>query len=124
MESCRDTLFDCRVGQQVAGDLLNRELIERHVAIESIDHPVAITPRIQANAVLLVTIAVRIAGEIQPVAAPFFAVMRRGEQTIDQPLLGLRRPIVQKGLDFRRRRQETGQIEGNATDQCPCVRFR
>ena len=32
------------VRQHVAGDLLDRELVERHVAVEGVDHPVAVLP--------------------------------------------------------------------------------
>ena len=44
VETRRDLLVERRVRQQVARDLLDRELIERHVAVERVDHPVAPRP--------------------------------------------------------------------------------
>jgi len=44
MESSSDKLVRGWVGQQVAGDLFNRELGKRHVTIQRIDHPVAVFP--------------------------------------------------------------------------------
>src|SRR5262245_42119597 len=42
MESSRGLLRKSGVGQQVAGNLLNGKLIERHVAIDHLDYPIAI----------------------------------------------------------------------------------
>src|SRR5204862_6163339 len=46
VKSGRDLFRQRRVRQQVAGDLFDRELIERHVAMERVDHPVAPSPHV------------------------------------------------------------------------------
>ena len=64
-------IFCSRVafGQQVAGDLLDGELVERHVAVEGVDHPVAPAPH-RALAVALVAVGVGVAGGVEPAAGP------------------------------------------------------
>ena len=64
------------VGQQVAGELLDRELVERHVAVEGVDHPVAPPPHV-ALAVGLVAVGVGIAGRVEPAGRHPLAVARR-----------------------------------------------
>ena len=84
MEPGGDLLLDRRVRQHVAGNLLDRELIERQVAVEGADHPVAVLPDIAA-VVLLVAVGVGVAGEVEPRPRPALAVVRRREQPIDRP---------------------------------------
>ena len=78
-----------RARQHVAGDLLDRELVERQVAVERVDHPVAILPD-AAPVVFLVSVRVGVAREIQPRPRPPFAVVRRGQQPIDDPVVRVR----------------------------------
>ena len=77
-------------GQQVAGDLLDDELVVGQVAVERVDDPVAIEPD-AARLVLLEAVGVGVAGGVEPVPAPALAVVRRGEQPLDQLLVGVRR---------------------------------
>ena len=65
MEARGDALVDSRVGEQVAGNLLDRELIERQVAVEGVDDPVAIRPD-RATTVFLVAVGVGIARLVEP----------------------------------------------------------
>ena len=57
------------LGQQVAGELLDGELVERHVAVEGVDHPVAPAPH-DALAVALVAVGVGVAGRVEPARRP------------------------------------------------------
>ena len=66
------------VGQQVAGDLLDGELIKRQVGIERVDHPIAPRPD-GTRAILLVAVGVRVAREVQPRLRPALAIMRTGQ---------------------------------------------
>ena len=70
------------VGQQVAGQLFDGELVERHVAVEGVDHPVAIRPDL-AVVVEVDAVGVGVAGGVEPVAAAVLAPVRRGQQLID-----------------------------------------
>src|SRR5258708_2751834 len=69
VESGGDQLIDSRVRQQVAGELLDRELIEGHIAIEGVDDPVAILPHL-AGSVNGVAVGIGVAGDVEPVASP------------------------------------------------------
>jgi hypothetical protein len=87
---------------QVAGKLLEGELVEREVAVQGVDHPVAIAPGVGKGRILLVAVAVGVARQVEPVPPPALAVMRRTENPLDQPLIGAGLGIVDKGVDLGR----------------------
>ena len=66
------------VRKHVSGKLFDGELIVGHVGIEGSNYPIPIGPN-STGAVFFVSIAVSIAGKIQPLSSPFFSVMRRPE---------------------------------------------
>ena len=68
-----------RMRQQVAGDLLDDELVVGHVFVERVDDPVAIHPH-EPRLVFFETVRIGIAGRIEPDSAPAFAIMGRCEQ--------------------------------------------
>ena len=76
------------VGEDVAGELLDGELVEGFVGVERIDDPVAVGPD-RTRAVLLEAVGVRIARGVEPPASPLLAVVRRGQQTIHEPGVGV-----------------------------------
>ena len=94
-------LIERAVGKQVAGQLLDRELIERHVAIEGVDHPIAKRPHL-AIIVDMNAVGVGIAGGIEPIATPMFALARRGQQPIDIFFIGVGRFVVRGILRLAR----------------------
>ena len=110
-------------GKQVAGDLLDRELVERHVGVQGADDPVAIGPD-RAVAVALVAVGVGIAGRVEPGGRPALAVVRRGQQSIDQALVGVGRSIGEECIDLGDARRQADQIERNAADQTLAVGWR
>ena len=75
------------LSHKTAGELLEREAIERLVVVERAHQLIAPRPD-RALAVFLVAVGVGVARYVQPVARPAFAVVRRGEQAIHQ--LGVR----------------------------------
>ena len=103
-------------GQQVAGQLLDRELVERQVAVEGVDDPVAVLPD-RARGVDAVAVGVGVAGQVEPVPAPALAVVRRGEQPVDQPLVGVGPGVGEEGLDLGGRRRQAEQVEAEPADQ-------
>ncbi len=103
-------LIDSGVGQQISGELLDRELIVRHIAIERVDDPVSIAPRIGPELIGLVTIAIRIAGQIQPVPRPFFTIMRRGKQPVCEPFVCIRTVVRQELSKFLGTRGNSHEI--------------
>ena len=63
------------VGQEVAGDLLGDKLVKGHVIIESVNHPVTVSPAI-AKLVGLETIAIGVARQIEPLSCPVLPIGR------------------------------------------------
>ena len=118
MEGGGDDLVLGRVRQQVSGQLLDRELVEGLVLVEGLDHPVAISPD-DASRVARVAGAVGIAGEIEPLAGPVFAIGGLGEEVGDDfGVRGLGQP-----RDFLRRGREAGDVERDAADEDMLGRF-
>ena len=116
MEAGGDALFVGGRGQHVAGDLLDGELVERQVAVERVDHPVAVPPH-RAEGVLLVAVAVGVAREVEPGAGPALAVVRRGEQAVHGLLVGVGRGVGEEGIDLLERRRQADQVEREAAEE-------
>ena len=72
IEAGGDLLIERGIRQQIAGKLLDREFVERQVAIEGPNHPIAIRP-VLAVIVEVNAVRVGIAGRIEPVASPMLA---------------------------------------------------
>ena len=109
MKARRDLLFKRRLLQQVSGQLLDRELIERQVAINRVNDPLAKYPGMRPQTVSQITLAVGIPGEVQPVPPPTLAVMGRIQQLINQPFVRLRfqvRDELFHGIRCRRKPRE------------------
>ncbi len=66
--------FGC-VGEQVTCNLFDRKLVERHVVVESPDHPVPISPMI-TKIVALKAMRIGIASQVEPVSCPLFSELR------------------------------------------------
>ena len=70
------------IRQKISSELPNGKLIKWHVLIKGIHHPVPPYPLIGFS-IKLKTIAIGIAGGIQPFHSHSFTVMRAGQQMID-----------------------------------------
>ena len=111
------TTWSCvRPGKQVAGNLLDDELVVGQVAVEGPDDPVAIEVDL-AGLVFLVAVGIGIAGGIEPDPRPALAVMRRVEQPLDQPVEGVIAAIGQEGVNLLDCRRQPGQVEAKAADE-------
>src|SRR5262249_680668 len=75
VEACGDLLVDRHARKQVAGELLDGELVERQVLIDRPHNPVAVPPGVGAKLVVLVTVTLGEAGQVEPVAAPALTEM-------------------------------------------------
>ena len=114
-----DLLADRRSGQQVARQLLDRKLIEGHIGIQRVDHPIAKLPN-RPGAVDRVAVAVSIPCLVPPPAAPSLAVMRTAQQSVDQFLpcfLGIFSGGSQELIQFIGRRRQSDQIKADASNQ-------
>ena len=82
MEARGDALRFAGVREEVAGELFDREAIERQVGVERAHDPVAVFPN-TARGVDRVAVAVGIARLIEPPATPAFTVGGRSQQALD-----------------------------------------
>ena len=80
-------------GDLVAGELEPDELVVGHVAVQGLDDPVAIPPGVGPGLVELEAVGVGVARQVEPVLRPALAVVRAGQQTIDDRLVGIRRAV-------------------------------
>ena len=86
------------VRQLVAGKLLADELVVRLVVVERADDVVAVPPGVWLRPVALEAVGLGVADQVEPVPRPALAVVRRGEQAIDDLFVGVGR--------LRRRRSD------------------
>ena len=88
VEGRRDPVVERRIRQQVTGQLLERELVERHVGVEGLHHPVAPAPNCPRR-IIGVAGAVGIAGQVEPLPGHVLAIAVVGQQTVDELLDGV-----------------------------------
>ena len=104
--------------QHVAGHLFLDEPAVRLVLVERPDHVIAVRPGVGARLVLVVAVGVAVMDHVEPVPAPALAVVRAGQQAVDQPLVGVgptgppRTPSTSSGVGGRPiRSKETRRIK-------------
>src|SRR5438105_12685790 len=95
----------------VPRDLLAKETIIRFVFVERFDDVIAIAPDVGPRFILFETLALGVAGEVQPMPRPAFAVMGRGQELLDHLLEGLRRSVGQESIHFLWSWRQADQIE-------------
>jgi len=86
-EAAGDEIILGAVREEVTGELFGEKLIVGQVAVEGIDDPIAIDPLV-ARFVFFETVGVGVAGNVEPVAAPFLAVGGTGQQVVDERVDG------------------------------------
>ena len=110
--------------EQIAGELLAEKLGVGEVAIEGVDDPVAVAPRLAKVALwreLDEIASVGVADEVEPVPPPALAVARRGEQAIDDGVEGVGGIIGEKRGGLLRGRREPDEIERRPAEERPLV---
>ncbi len=75
--------------EEVAGELFDGKLVERFVGVEGFDDPIAPEP-LERIAVLLESVAVGVAGGVEPWEGHFFSVMGRVHEARDEVFDGVR----------------------------------
>ena len=104
------------IRELIARELLYEKLVVRQVAVEGVDHPVAVKPDV-ARLVLFVAVAVRVARGVEPVAAPLFAVVRGGKQTLRLLRQRLGGGVGEKGIRLRNARRQAREIQRQPAQQ-------
>ncbi len=107
-----------RVGlEHVAGQLFLDELPIRPVLVERADQIIAIGPGIGPRLVLVVAVRLAVVHDVHPVPRPPLAVMRRGQQPIDQLFVGQRILVAHEHVDLVRFRRKSQQIIGEPPNE-------
>ena len=107
VESARDFLFERRVGKQVASQLLDRELVERHVAVEGANHPIAPRPDL-AQAVDVKAMGIGVTRQIEPLHRHSLAVVQRLQQLVHSLFVCVCRRVSYKRIHFGGNWRQTG----------------
>ena len=117
--------FQLHVGgpQLVGRDLLLHEGGVGLVAIERLDHPIAIPPGGDEEVIGLEAGRVGVAHQVEPVAAPALAVPRRREQAVDELFVGVGRLVVDELLHLLGRGRQAVQVEIGAAGEGAAVGF-
>ena len=87
-EAGRRLLLASGAGEEIAGELKNRELVEGEVVVEGLHDPVAVGPHV-ALVVEVEAVGVGIARDVEPMAGHLLAVVRARKQPIDDLLIGI-----------------------------------
>ena len=105
-----NALIERVAGKEIAGKLLAREAVERHVFREGPDHPVAVGPH---RHLLIAVVADRIgvADQIEPPGGHPFGMGGAGEEPVDVALERLLGRIGEEGIDLGGLRGQAGEIE-------------
>ena len=103
--------------QHVAGQLFLDELPIRPVLVEGADQVIAIGPGVGPRLVLVVAVRLAVVHDVHPVPRPPLAIMRRGQQPVDQLLVGQRIVVAHERVDLLRFRRKSQQIEGEPADE-------
>ena len=123
VETGSDLLRERRVGKKIACELLDRELIVRHVRVEGVDDPLAPFPDL-AGRVVLVAARVRVPGEVEPLLRLALTVALRLQETIRLRLVCVRTLVRQELVDLRGGRRKSREVKARAAKPRFASRFR
>jgi hypothetical protein len=107
----------------VGRQLRQNELVERQIAIERADNPVAINVAIGVATLFLedISFRVRVAGDVEPVSRPPFAETRVGKQSIDKVWKSVRRSVADEFVHLLCFRRHAGKVKMSATNERPPI---
>ena len=99
-------------GDLVGGEHLREHAVVAFGVVERFDDPVAPVPDVLLCVADLRAQAVPVAvpPDVHPVPAPALAVMRVGQQPVDDPLPGVGPPVVEKVAQLGHRRRQADQV--------------
>jgi len=108
----------------VASELLEQEAVIGFVIVEGANDVIAVTPGIVAVRVVLETIGLGKADNVEPVLAPVLPIVRIGEQALDQILPGVRGAVGDERRNLGGRRRQTHKVEADTADEGCAIRRR
>ena len=113
-----------RLGQFVAGQLLDHELVVGLIVVERPDDVIAIPPGMRLVAVAFEGVCVGIANQIEPVSSPLLAVMLAGKEAVHHLLPRVGRVIGKEVADFLLGRRQACDVVGRPADQGRLIGWR
>ena len=108
---------------EVAGQLQDRELIERQVAIEGAHHPLPVGPHF-AKVVDVDAVRVGVSRVVEPVAAAVFAPLEACEPRIDEPFVRVGGGVGDEGINHRGVGGQSGEVKRDPSGNRPAIGFR
>ncbi len=117
-----DELLVGRIRQEVAGQLLDGELVERLVLVEGADDVIAVEPD-GPRRVVGVAGRVGVAGQVEPHPRPVLAERVLRQQAVHHFLVGVGALVGDERVHLGRRRRQAGQVERDAANERFPVRF-
>ena len=115
-------LFHRRLRHQITRQLVDRELVERHVPVIRLNHPVAPLPHAPLR-VDVIPVRIRIPRRIHPVMRHVFAIRRRFQEPVHQSLVCLRPIVRQIRVHLLRSGRQPRQIQRRPPNQRRLVRL-
>ena len=113
------------VGEEdVGGELSADEGWPGEVVVEGLDDPVAVGPGVGSEDVVLEAMAVGEVDRVEPVPGHPLAEARRGEEPVDEPLMGVGSGVSAERRHLLRRRREAVEIDRHPADEGPSVGLR
>ena len=97
--------------------MLPDKAIERFILVNRPYHVVPEGPEIVDNPVLLESHTLPETHHVQPVPTPTFAIVRGGQQAVDQFLVGLGIGVIGKGIYLPGTGRQAGQIISGPANQ-------
>ena len=110
--------------QLVAGDLFADKAVVRPIAVKRAYDVVTIAPGLRAVAIVFVAAGIGVADQVQPVTGPALAVVRTGQQAIDQAIEGVGRIVLEERFHFGRVRRQAGHVKIGAADERAAAGWR
>ncbi len=107
--------------KDIAGNLLANELVVGQVGVETADDVIAVSPRVRSKLVVFEPVALCVTDHVEPMAAPAFAVVWRGEQPVDEPSFGAGCGVGEKGGQLSRCGRQAEEIEGDPSQESAAV---
>src|SRR5207248_994489 len=107
-----------RAREFIAGELFGDKLVKWLVGIEGTDDVVTILVSVTPRRVgVAVAVRVGVTRDVQPVAAPAFAVMRGLEEPVDELFVGIGCRVREECRNLGGRRRQAREIEAGAAQQ-------
>ena len=125
-KTCCNPLIERRARKQVARQLFGQKAIIRHVFVEALNDPIAPAPH-RAFGVVIETVGVGIARDVQPIHRHPLTVRGRSQQAIDCGNISSFPPFLRllcEGGRLTGRRRQTDEIERDASQPSAGRRLR